>query len=393
MSGTETVALYDPDDVVGRVVGSAPRSRVRAENLPHAATGVLVRRSDGRVLVHRRAEGKDLWAGAHDAACGGVVLAGESPDDAARRELAEEVGIDGAHLRPLLTSWYRDRDTHYLAHVYETVWDGEIAFADGEVAQAWWWPEAELRARLADPAWPFVPDTRRLLELLTPPVIDSGPWPVGSQVVFRFGRSGRTVFARMGTVLEDGQGGLRLWVSHGGPTVATELADGRDLRQAPLEQRGSHPRRRRVGRWWGHGISMHVPAEPTGWSLWSFFDDDGLFQGWYGNLESPQVRRRTALGTYLVDTADRALDVWVPLVDGVPAPQWKDEDEFAAFTGQPGRWTYEQAASIRADGERLFALAAAGRPPFDGRHTAPPTPLPDLPAFPPDWDLPHVAGP
>jgi len=102
MSGDELVALYDPDDDLGRVVGAAPRSRVRRDNLPHAATGVLLRRPTGEVLVHRRARAKDLWPSAEDCAFGGVVLAGEAPDGAAHRELAEEAGVHGAELRPLL---------------------------------------------------------------------------------------------------------------------------------------------------------------------------------------------------------------------------------------------------------------------------------------------------
>jgi ADP-ribose pyrophosphatase YjhB (NUDIX family) len=103
----------------------------------------------------------------HDCAAGGVVRAGEPPDDAAGRELAEELGVHGVALRPLLRTWYRDGMTHYLAHVYEAVWDGEVTFVDGEVAAAWWEPEATLRQRLADPVWPFVPDTRRFLLRLT----------------------------------------------------------------------------------------------------------------------------------------------------------------------------------------------------------------------------------
>jgi len=110
VTADEVVALYDPDDVAGRVVGSAPRAAVRAQNLPHAATAVLVRRGDGAWFVHRRADTKDLWPGAHDCAAGGVILAGESPDDAARRELAEELGIEGVELRRLLTAWYRGPD-------------------------------------------------------------------------------------------------------------------------------------------------------------------------------------------------------------------------------------------------------------------------------------------
>ncbi|MGI8695317.1 MAG: NUDIX hydrolase, partial [Mycobacteriales bacterium] len=71
------VALYDPADPDGRVLGRAPRSDVRAGNLPHAGTGVLVRDSAGRVYVHRRADTKDVFPGLHDCFAGGVVGAGE----------------------------------------------------------------------------------------------------------------------------------------------------------------------------------------------------------------------------------------------------------------------------------------------------------------------------
>jgi 8-oxo-dGTP pyrophosphatase MutT (NUDIX family) len=162
---SELVALYDPDDGQGRVVGVAPRERVRRDNLPHAATAVLVRRSSGEVYVHRRSDAKDLWPGRHDCAAGGVVAAGERPDDAAARELAEELGIVGADLAPLLRRWYHDDSTRYLAFVYTAIWDGDVRFADGEVAAGWWEHPDTLYARLDDPARPFVPDTRSLLDL------------------------------------------------------------------------------------------------------------------------------------------------------------------------------------------------------------------------------------
>jgi isopentenyldiphosphate isomerase len=159
------VALYDPDDDTGRVVGAAPRERVRRENLPHGATAVLVRRSTGELFVHRRSDRKDVWPGRHDCTAGGVMQVGEEPDGAARRELAEELGIEGADLVRLLSRWYRDDDTWYLAFVYVAGWDGEVRFTDGEVADGWWERPDALYARLADPAWPFVPDARELLEL------------------------------------------------------------------------------------------------------------------------------------------------------------------------------------------------------------------------------------
>jgi 8-oxo-dGTP pyrophosphatase MutT (NUDIX family) len=159
------VAIYDPDDPDGRVVGTAPRDVMRAENLPHGATAVLVRRSTGEIYVHRRADTKDLWPGRHDCAAGGVLQAGEDPDEAATRELAEELGIEGAQLTPLVRRWYRDADTCYFAYAYVTTWDGAVRFTDGEVADGWWEEPSVLYARLQDPSWPFVPDTRDLLDL------------------------------------------------------------------------------------------------------------------------------------------------------------------------------------------------------------------------------------
>ena len=162
---SEVVAIYDPDDPAGRVVGTAPRDRMRRENLPHGATAVLVRRTTGEVFVHRRADTKDLWPGRHDCAAGGVLQAGEDPDEAAMRELAEELGIEGAVLTPLVRRWYRDVDTCYVAYAYVTTWDGPVRFADGEVAEGWWEDPSVLYDRLKDPSWPFVPDTRALLDL------------------------------------------------------------------------------------------------------------------------------------------------------------------------------------------------------------------------------------
>jgi len=66
---------------------------------------------------------------------------------------------------PLLQRWYRGSDTSYFAYAYLTTWDGPVRFADGEVADGWWEEPSVLYERLRDPSWPFVPDTRALLEL------------------------------------------------------------------------------------------------------------------------------------------------------------------------------------------------------------------------------------
>ena len=163
MSADELVALVDRS---GAVVGSAARSVVRRENLMHSATAVLVRDPQRRIYVHRRSPDKDWAPGHHDAAAGGVLTFGEEPHASAVRELAEELGIHGARLEPLGLSVFEDDTTRCVEHCFETTWSGAVEHADGEVVWGAWLPLAELSARLDDPDWLFVPDTRALLARL-----------------------------------------------------------------------------------------------------------------------------------------------------------------------------------------------------------------------------------
>jgi 8-oxo-dGTP pyrophosphatase MutT (NUDIX family) len=157
----EVVALVAPD---GSVTGSAPRSVVRRENPLHASPAVLVRNSAGQIYVHRRSPDKGWAPSHHDAVAGGIIAYGEEPLPSALRELAEELGIHGAELRSLGLSVFEDDTTRCVEHVFETVWDGPIDFADEEVVWGAWLTLPELGALLRDPEWPFVPDTRLLLE-------------------------------------------------------------------------------------------------------------------------------------------------------------------------------------------------------------------------------------
>jgi 8-oxo-dGTP pyrophosphatase MutT (NUDIX family) len=143
------------------VVATVARAVMRRDRLRHRTTFVVVRATDGRVLIHRRSDDKDVWPGRWDLAVGGVVTAGEDYDAAARRELAEEIGVTGATLVPLGAGHYDDDEVRLVARLYEVVCDGPFTFADGEVVEARFVTLAELRQRL--PADSFVPDSVALL--------------------------------------------------------------------------------------------------------------------------------------------------------------------------------------------------------------------------------------
>ena len=154
----ELVALYDH---AGRDIGTAPRSRVRAEGLWHAAGVVLVRSGDGQsVYVHLRTPDKDVFPSTWDCWAGGVVAAGETPADCARRELAEELGVQGVEPEPLFTKVYDDGTIRCHNFAYEVRWDGPIRHQPEEIAEGRWIALDELRTWVFDPDKPFIPDGR-----------------------------------------------------------------------------------------------------------------------------------------------------------------------------------------------------------------------------------------
>jgi isopentenyldiphosphate isomerase len=152
--------LVDIVDEADRVVATATRREMRADRLRHRCVAIVVRHPDGRVLVHRRSDDKDVWPGRWDLAVGGVVAQGETYDEAAVRELAEEVGITGVEPRFVRHRIYTDADVREQARLYEVTWDGPLHFVDGEVVEARWVTRDELAALVARE--PFCPDSLAL---------------------------------------------------------------------------------------------------------------------------------------------------------------------------------------------------------------------------------------
>ncbi len=158
--------LVEHIDEDGNVLEVVTRARMRRENLRHRSVGIVVLNRRGEVLIHRRAEDKDVWPGQWDLAAGGVVAHGETFEEAAARELAEELGITGAELEFVREAPFGDDRVRALARYYRVRWDGDVDFADGEVVEALWVTPEELRRRLAVDV--FVPDSRQVAHDLIP---------------------------------------------------------------------------------------------------------------------------------------------------------------------------------------------------------------------------------
>ena len=85
-------------DGSGRAIGVAPRSEVHAKGLWHRAAHVFLFRSDGRLVLQRRAHTKDVCPGAWDLSVAEHLKPGETYVQGAARGLHEELGIENVFL-------------------------------------------------------------------------------------------------------------------------------------------------------------------------------------------------------------------------------------------------------------------------------------------------------
>jgi 8-oxo-dGTP pyrophosphatase MutT (NUDIX family) len=158
-----------PDELVGlwslegREIGAVTRSRMRTENLHHAATGVVVLNSADQIYIHRRTTSKDVYPGRYDFAAGGVIAFGEAPLAAAERELAEELGVTGSSLTSIGATNYSDQQTSFCAFLYWTQWDGEITWQPEEVSWGGWHSIPDVISWISRAPHDWMPDTVALL--------------------------------------------------------------------------------------------------------------------------------------------------------------------------------------------------------------------------------------
>ncbi|MFL5999709.1 MAG: NUDIX domain-containing protein [Streptomyces sp.] len=143
----------DQDRVLGVVVSR--RQAVR-EGWLHRVAVTLCRDDRGRILVHRRSAQLSRFPGLYEVVLGGAVNVGESYEEAAARELTEELGV---RVLPRLLFTFLNRSglsPHWLG-VHEAVVPDAVAADADEVAWHDWLAEPELRSTLLE--WRFTPDS------------------------------------------------------------------------------------------------------------------------------------------------------------------------------------------------------------------------------------------
>lgn len=105
MSQLQLIQIVNEDDQPVRV---ASKQEAWEQGLLHRIVSILVEGTDGRLLLQRRAPSVAISPDTWDSSASGHVDAGETYEQAAVREVAEEIGLKSLGLEEI--GYWRSRD-------------------------------------------------------------------------------------------------------------------------------------------------------------------------------------------------------------------------------------------------------------------------------------------
>lgn len=157
--GEEIVQIVDLDN---KETDTVPRSVMRKHGLIHRACYILVFNDARQLFLQKRTATKDLYPSCWDVAAGGVVLAGESYEVSAERELLEELGVEVSGFRHLFDQYFEEDDNRVWGRVFSCVHNGPFVLQEEEVADGLFMDVASIFALSEKEA--FTPDGIDILQ-------------------------------------------------------------------------------------------------------------------------------------------------------------------------------------------------------------------------------------
>lgn len=137
--------VFDVVNDADEVIGQALREQVHGNpDLIHRVAHVLVFNSEGNLFLQLRSPTKDVQPNRWDTSVGGHVDAGETYEQAAKREMREELGIDGAEIEPLYRYLHRNEYESEMVATFRAVWDGPVRLDPSEITEGRFWSIAEI---------------------------------------------------------------------------------------------------------------------------------------------------------------------------------------------------------------------------------------------------------
>jgi len=136
--------FLDIVDDKNEVVGSAPYDEVYSKRLNHRIVHVLLFNDKGEIFLQQSSANKKFCPGHWGTSAGGHVQKGEAYEQAAKRELEEELGVIVPLIKILDTPYDHYKMRKFLS-VFRGISEGPFNFNEEEVAGGRWFSVADVK--------------------------------------------------------------------------------------------------------------------------------------------------------------------------------------------------------------------------------------------------------
>lgn len=132
---SEYCDVVDENDVV---ISQAPRSYVHQHKLKHRAAHIFIMNSQQQIFIQKRAASKDNNPNLWDISVAGHVMAQESYEQTALREVEEELGVSLIQVELLAKLPASAKTGYEFIHVYKSYHNGPLVLDPKEVQTGGW---------------------------------------------------------------------------------------------------------------------------------------------------------------------------------------------------------------------------------------------------------------
>jgi len=127
------------------VIGKEDRDIIYKNNWKNfRVINIMIFTSDNKILVPKRSSNRRLFPNCYDCSVGGHVSSGESYEEAAYRELKEELGIENVTLQEIGYFTPNELNTSSFSKMYKLVYDNKLNYDKDGIQEIYYMTKEEI---------------------------------------------------------------------------------------------------------------------------------------------------------------------------------------------------------------------------------------------------------